>query len=160
MRSLKTIAALSENRVIGAAGKIPWHLPEDFRWFKRATMGQILIMGRRTFESIGRPLPGRETIVLSRSGFSAAGIRVVRDLEELESAIEGDPREVWVAGGTEIYRQLLPKTSDLYLTWVHRLVDGDAVFPPFEEQFTELEVVLNAPEFTVRHYVARNRLLA
>src|ERR1041384_5769359 len=75
--SLKAIAAMSLNGVIGNAGKIPWHLPEDFKWFKKITMGHVLVMGRKTFESIGRPLPGRDTIILSRAGFSYPGLRSV-----------------------------------------------------------------------------------
>lgn len=151
---------MAENRVIGAGGKIPWHLPEDFRWFKQATMGHILVMGRRTFEAIGRPLPGRETVILSRSGFSAAGTRTLRDETELTTAVENDPREVWVAGGAEIYALLLPRCSDLYLTLVKQIVPGDAFFPPFENSFTAVGEVLSHHAFSVLHYQHRSRLLA
>ena len=85
MKAFKAIAAMSENRVIGADGRIPWHLPEDFRWFKQTTLGHILVMGRKTFESIGRPLPGRQTLILSRQGFSAPGTVTVADLSALET---------------------------------------------------------------------------
>jgi len=146
----KAIAAMSENRVIGREGQIPWHLPEDFKWFKQLTMGHVLVMGRKTFESIGRPLPGRETIVLSRSGFTASGVRTIVDIARIDLA--SDPREIFICGGAEIYAQALPLCSDLYLTIVKRTVEGDAFFPPFEEAFRLHETVMERPEFEVRHY--------
>ena len=160
VRPLKAIAALSQNRVIGDQGRIPWHLPSDFKWFKQNTLGQTLVMGRKTFESIGRPLPGRQTIVLSRGGAVHPGVTQVRDLDQLAMAVESDPREVWVAGGAAIYSLLLPWCSDLFLSWVHRTVAGDTFFPPFENQFVPIAEVLQDPEFTVIHYQNRNRLLA
>src|SRR5215510_203186 len=99
MKHFKAIAAMSENRVIGAGNKIPWHLPEDFRWFKKMTTGQVVVMGRKTFESIGRPLPNRETIVLSRSGFQQAGVRTVASLGEIDLARE--TRAVFICGGAQ-----------------------------------------------------------
>src|SRR5262245_38967886 len=109
---------MSENRVIGAGGKLPWHEPEDHIFFKHITQGQIVVMGRKTFESLGKPLPRRETIVISRSGFSAPGVRVLKDLASLEKATEDDPRDVFICGGADIYRQALPWCSDLFLTRV------------------------------------------
>src|SRR5277367_2048684 len=104
------IAAMSENRVIGNQGKIPWHLPEDFRWFKHKTMGGTLVMGRKTFESIGKPLPRRKTIVLSRDAkFSA--VDTYLDITSLEQALPALPAPYWICGGAEIYRQLLEKCS-------------------------------------------------
>jgi dihydrofolate reductase len=160
VKAYKAIAAMAENRVIGAGGKIPWHLPADFRWFKQATLGHILVMGRKTFESIGRPLPGRETMIMSQSGFTAPGTRTVRDAAELAAVVADDPREVWVAGGAEIYSLLLPQCSDLFLTRVKQIVPGDAMFPAFEDQFTPVAEVINNDEFTVVHYQHRSRLLA
>jgi dihydrofolate reductase len=149
----KALAAMAENRVIGQGGRIPWYLPEDFRWFKRTTMGHVLVMGRRTFESIGRPLPGRETIVLSRSGFAYPGVRTVPRLEDIEW--EGENRELFICGGAEVYRQALPFCSDLFLTRVRRVAEGDVVFPPFEDRFEFLDTLLETPEFRVEHH--RNR---
>ncbi len=151
---------MSENRVIGAGGKIPWHLPEDFRWFKQATLGHRLVMGRKTFESIGRPLPGRETILLSRHGFTAPGTVTVPDVAALDAFIADDPREVFVAGGAEIYARLLPRCSDLYLTRVKRIVPGDTFFPPFEEEFVRMGTVLENDDFAVEHYHHRGPLIA
>ena len=127
----KAIAAMSLNRVIGAGNRLPWHLPEDFRWFKRMTTGQVIVMGRKTFESIGRPLPHRTTVVLTRAGAPIPGVRVVADLGQLDAA---DPafagREIFICGGAQIYQQALPRCSDLYLTLVLREVEGDTFFPP------------------------------
>ena len=126
-------SAMAENRVIGQGNKIPWHLPEDFKWFKQMTTGQVVVMGRKTFESIGKPLPNRETIVLSRSQFQFPGVRTVSDLDQIDPANE--PREMFICGGAQIYEQTLPRCSDLYLTLVKREVAGDIFFPAFEHQF-------------------------
>lgn len=143
---------MSLNRVIGAGNKIPWHIPEDFKWFKKMTTGQIVVMGRKTFESIGKPLPNRETIILSRSGFRFPGARTVTSLAHLPE----DPREIWICGGAEIYAQALPLCSDLYLTIVQREVQGDAFFPPFEHLFAEKETVVTAPDYVITRFVSRS----
>jgi dihydrofolate reductase len=153
MNQLNAIAALSENRVIGNGNRIPWHLPEDFKFFKATTMGHVLVMGRKTFESICRPLPGRESIVLSRSGFAHRGVRTITSLDALP-ALVGD-RQVFICGGAEIYRQTLPICSDLYLTHVKRVVEGDAFFPPFEELFEPVETLQDNVDFRIVHYRRR-----
>ena len=150
MPHFKAIAAMSLNRVIGAGGKIPWHLPEDFRWFKRMTSGNVIVMGRKTFESIGKPLPDRTTIVLSRSSFSHPGVQTVHRLEELPGLAGG--RQVFICGGADVYAQALPLCSDLYLTLVKREVEGDAFFPPFEDRFVWVEEIRDTPEFRIVHY--------
>ena len=156
MNSFKAIAAMSENRVIGAGNKIPWHLPEDFKWFKKLTTGNVVVMGRKTFESIGKPLPNRDTIVLSRSGFRFPGVQTVSNLEAIDPS---DPtlagKDVFICGGAEIYAQALPCCSDLFLTLVKRRVEGDAFFPPFEDQFELAGGLADNPEFRILHY--RNR---
>ena len=144
---------MSENRVIGRAGKIPWHLPEDFQWFKKMTTGQVVVMGRKTFESIGKPLPNRVTLVLSRGGFSHPGALTAPDLGKVDwtlPALAG--REVFLCGGAQIYAQSLGACSDLYLTLVKRTVEGDAFFPRFEDRFELVEEVLDGPEFKILHY--------
>lgn len=155
MQQFQAIAAMAENRVIGKGNTIPWHLPDDFKWFKAKTMGHILIMGRKTFESIGRPLPGRETIILSRSGYSVPGTRTVKSLECLEGTLGDDKRIPFICGGAEIYRQTLDLCSDLYLTQVKGLFEGDAFFPEFENHFEDVEAVLKHEQFTVFHYRRR-----
>jgi len=149
----KAIAAMSENRVIGQGNQIPWHLPEDFKWFKQMTTGQVVVMGRKTFESIGKPLPNRETIVLSRGNFQLPGVRMISDLGQIDLVKE--TREVFICGGAQVYAQALPLCSDLYLTVVKRIVEGDAVFPPFEDWFEMVELIRDGPDFKIIHY--RNR---
>lgn len=150
MKTFKAIAAMSENRVIGNAGDIPWHLPEDFKWFKQTTMGGILIMGRKTFDSIGRPLPGRETYVLSRTPRNIPNVHCFTDLAMLYQL--ATDKTIWIAGGGEIYRQMLPHCDTLYLTRVHRTCEGDAYFPEFENNFTLAAVELKNPDFTVERW--------
>ncbi len=126
---ISLIAAISSNRVIGREGRIPWDLPADRQRFKALTMGHPLIMGRKTFESIGRSLPGRQTIILTRErGHRAAGCEVADDLHAALAAC-GDALEVFVCGGEEVYRQALAVADRIYLTVIHREVAGDAFFP-------------------------------
>ena len=156
MKYFTAIAAMDPNRVIGSGLKIPWHLPEDFKFFKSTTMGHILLMGRRTFESIGRPLPGRETIVLSRGGWDHPGVRVVADWRNGMWAEE--TRRVFVCGGGTLYRDLLPYCDSLYLTHVHQPASGDVFFPPFEADFKPGEELLRTPDFHVVQYHNLNPL--
>ncbi|MEO8205447.1 MAG: dihydrofolate reductase [Chthoniobacterales bacterium] len=150
---MKAIAAMALNRVIGQEGKIPWHIPEDFRWFKKTTQGHWIVMGRKTFESLGRPLPNRRNIVLSR-GAPIDGVEVLHDLAQLEKPPEGT--EIFLIGGSEIYRQYLGQCDELFLSLVFREVAGDAFFPPFEADFTLSEVVLKHADFEVRRYVRKS----
>ena len=150
MISYYAIVAMSENRCIGNRGKIPWQLPEEQQWFKQKTMGGTLIMGRKTFRSIGKPLPGRETVVLSRS--LVPGATVCHDLDKLEETLKDLPQPYWVCGGVEIYRQLLRNCSLLYLTRVRGVVSGDAFFPPFEDKFELDQVIHEADQFTVERW--------
>ena len=155
---MKAIAAMARNRVIGKNGTMPWHLPEDFRWFKQATMGGVLLMGRKTFDSIGRPLPGRLNLVVTRGGLVTDSLDVmpVRDLDAFRPE-DYAPREVWVAGGAEIYTQLLPRCDELYLSLLDRDAEGDTFFPAFEADFEFAETVLRKPGFEVRRYTNANR---
>ncbi|HEX3800921.1 MAG TPA: dihydrofolate reductase [Verrucomicrobiae bacterium] len=150
MKYFKAIAAMSENRVIGHENKIPWHLPEDFKWFKKMTTGQVVVMGRRTFESIGRPLPNRETMVVSRGAFLFPGVRTIASLGEID--LQHEAREVFICGGAQIYQEALPRCSDLYLTLVKRVVEGDTFFPEFETQFKLAEQVMESADFKILHY--------
>jgi dihydrofolate reductase len=154
-RPFTAIAAMSLNRVIGNGNQIPWHLPEDFKWFKAVTSGNVIVMGRKTFESIGKPLPNRETIVLSRSAFSFPSVKTVSSLDELP-ALTGN-KQVFICGGAQIYEQTLPRCSELLLTLVKREVAGDAFFPKFEDQFELVEEICDTPDFKILRY--RNRSL-
>ncbi len=150
MKHFKAIAAMSLNRVIGRGKEIPWHLPEDFKWFKRMTTGQVIVMGRKTFESIGKPLPNRTTLVLTNSVASIPGVSTIRSLAEVN--LEGETRDVFICGGAEVYRQALPLCSDLYLTLVKREVEGDVFFPEFEGLFAPVEQLMDCSDFEITHY--------
>jgi len=126
---ISLIVAISENNVIGRGGRLPWHLSADLKRFKRLTMGHHLVMGRRTFESIGRLLPGRTTVVLTRNAdYRVEGAVVAGDFADAVASISGDD-EVFVIGGQEIYRLALPHVSRMYVTAVHANVEGDTHFP-------------------------------
>jgi len=133
------IAAMAENRVIGSKGAIPWYLPADLRHFRELTMGHPVIMGRKTFESIGGPLPGRRNLVLSRTpGLGAEGVEVRGSLDEALAVCTG-AEEVFVCGGGDVYREALPLADRIYLTIIHRKYDGDTRFPPIPADFVEVE---------------------
>jgi dihydrofolate reductase len=125
------IAALARNRVIGIENRLPWRLPSDLARFKRLTMGHHLIMGRKTFESIGRPLPGRTTIVITRGSFRAANVITAGSLEEAFTVAAGDDQP-FICGGAEVYRQAIDIADILYLTIIEKDIVGDAIFPEFD----------------------------
>ncbi len=139
------IAAVSANGVIGADGRLPWHLPDDLKFFKTETLGCPVIMGRRTWESIGRPLPGRRNIVVTRNpGFSAAGAAIAASLGEAIAQCAGEAK-VFVIGGGELYRAALPLAERIVLTEIQREFPGDARFPEFDRsQWKETQRVANS----------------
>lgn len=140
---ISIIAAMDERRAIGSSGKIPWHLPADFKRFKELTIGHPVIMGRKTFESIGKTLPGRMNIVITaNAGFAPSGAAVVHSFEDALAAA-GEASEVFVIGGEQIYKLAIPKAETIYLTEVHGAFDGDAFFPDIDEK----EWVLADSEF-------------
>lgn len=150
---LSHVVACSENAVIGKDGGLPWHLPEDLKRFKALTTGHILIMGRKTFESIGRPLPGRYTIVVSRS--KPVLPRIVTPVGSIEEAFAhikeiaaAWPEEVFIVGGGDIYRQTLPLVDRIYLTKVHQQVEGDTTYPLDRLQDFEVLESDAQPQFT------------
>lgn len=188
----KAIAAMSLNRVIGAGGRIPWHLPADFKWFKKMTLAKVVVVGRKTFESLGRPLPNRANVVLSRHPrrlikahpeifekfhewrggrrfpkrvrspyqfeftFARSVSQKIFDLKIIKSldtllATEFET-EIFICGGAEIYEQALPHCSDLFLTVVNRVAEGDAFFPAFENEFDLVEEKMRTEEFRILHY--------
>ena len=128
---LYLIAALGRNRVIGVSGDLPWRLPDDLKRFKALTLGQTLLMGRKTWTSLGRPLPGRDNRVLSRAPrFAAEGARVFDRLDAALACPQGEA--VWVIGGGELYAALLPRATRLYLTEVDAVPEGDTWFPALD----------------------------
>ncbi len=136
--TISLIAAVAANGVIGRGGKLPWKLPDDMARFRALTMGRPIIMGRSTFDSLGRPLAGRRNIVLSRApGLTVEGCVVVPTLDAARRAAAGEPsrlpvEEAFVIGGAEVYALFLPEARRLYLTWIDADVDGDATFPPVD----------------------------
>lgn len=140
---ISIIAAMDNNRLIGNNNQLPWHLPADFSHFKSVTMGKPIIMGRKTYESIGRPLPGRTNIVLSRNpDTSYEGVECVNSFEDA-IALVPDAEEVMVIGGSAIYEMLLPQVNRLYITYVDGVFEGDAWFPDFDQsQWLEKEAVV------------------
>ena len=143
------IAAMSPQRVIGSAGTIPWHISEDLRFFKRTTLGHAIVMGRKTYESLGKPLPGRENLVVSRTA-TLDGVRVFRSLSEIVEPTDG--RQLYVIGGAELYAVLLPRCSEILLTRVSMDVAGDTWFPEFEHEFDAGEVLETGANYEIRRH--------
>ena len=137
---ISLIVAMAQNGVIGRGNSLPWRLPEDLRRFKAFTLGKPILMGRKTFESIGRPLPERVNLVLTRDrSWTAAGVTVVHSVEEALGQAGGSP-ELVAIGGAEIYRLVLPYARRIYLTHVHADVPGDTFFPEFDAtQWADVE---------------------
>ena len=128
------IVAVADSGVIGRDNGLPWHLPEDLKRFKRLTMGKPLVMGRRTFESIGKPLPGRQNIVVTRdTNYRRDGVTVVHDVDGALRAA-GDVPEIMVIGGAELFRALLPRAGRIHLTRVHGNIEGDVMWPALDER--------------------------
>jgi len=145
---LSLIVAMATNRAIGLDGQMPWHLSADLKYFKKVTMGKPIVMGRKTFEAIGRPLAGRENIIISRhSNYQAEGCQVYNSIEEvLESYQQAD--ELMIIGGATLYRALLPLAQRLYLTKIHQDFSADTFFPEIDESQWKLvsEKVINEDE--------------
>jgi dihydrofolate reductase len=136
---ISLIAAMAENRIIGRGNTIPWDLPGDLKRFKAITMGHPVIMGRKTFESIGRPLPGRKTIIITgKRDYRAEGCMIAHSLRDALAECTGAD-EVFISGGGEVYREALPIANRIYLTVLHREVDGDTRFPEIPEDFVEVK---------------------
>ena len=144
------IAAMSRNRVIGADGKIPWYISEDLKFFKRTTLGHIIVMGRKTYDSLGKPLPGRENWVLSR-GAQIEGVTMLRSLDAIQEPSDG--RKLYIIGGAELYTALLPTCSELLLTHVDHEVEGDTFFPDFENDFDAGEVLQSGEGYQIRRHL-------
>ncbi|OEE07474.1 diacylglycerol kinase [Vibrio cyclitrophicus ZF270] len=135
---ISMIAAMADNRVIGKDNQMPWHLPADFAWFKRSTMGKPVVMGRKTYDSIGRPLPGRLNVVISRDeNLEIEGVTTVTSIEQALELLN-DADEVMIIGGGLIYESCLPKADKLYLTYIDFVVDGDTQFPEWGEDWKQV----------------------
>ena len=152
------IVAYTSNRVIGRDNAMPWHLPADLAHFKRVTLGKPIIMGRKTFESIGRPLPGRQNIVVTRDEqFQAEGITIWKNLDRLSEFTDSE-EEVFLIGGGELFRQTLSVAKRLYVTEIEADLDGDVFYPAIPSQFTLRDEAFypankeNAFAFTIKQF--------
>ena len=149
---LTAIVAMTPTRVIGRNGTLPWHLPADLAFFKRTTLGHPILMGRATYDSIGRPLPGRRNLVLTRDpGWTAAGVEVLYRPDELHTLPDLGPR-VFIIGGAAIYQLFLPLLDDLLISHLEAEYPGDTYFPEFAAGFTCSGAIETHPDFTVRHW--------
>ncbi len=146
---ISAIIAMSTNRVIGKNNQLPWHLPADLKHFKKITLGKPILMGRKTYESIGRPLPGRCNIVISRDlQFQAPGCIVAHSIESaLTTASEQKSEEIFIIGGALLFQETLPLTQRLYLTVIHQDIPGDTYFPELNlAEWQEVERLDHAPD--------------
>lgn len=149
---LTAIVAMTPDRVIGRAGTLPWHLPEDLAFFKRTTSGYPIVMGRKTYESIGKPLPKRRNIVLTRDkSWSAPGVEVIHRPEDLER-LPGLEGRVFIIGGSEIYAAFFADLADLLVSHVFTEHEGDTRFPEFGNGFPESELLESHKAFEVRRW--------
>lgn len=148
---LTAIVAMTPQRIIGSAGGLPWHLPEDLAFFKKTTMGHAIIMGRKTYDSIGRPLPKRRNIVISRDPqWQREGVEVVLGVAEALALLAEGP--AFVIGGAAVYELFLPMLDDLLITLVAAEYAGDTVFPEYERFFPYVETLQECDDFVIRRH--------
>jgi dihydrofolate reductase len=158
---LSILVAMAQNRTIGINNTLPWRIPEDLKHFKALTMGHHMVMGRKTFDSIGKPLPGRTTVVVSRNTeLKIAGCVVAHSLDDALAACAGDD-EIFVVGGAELYAQAMPLADTLYITEIQKEVGGDAHFPSFEktgwQEVSRKICHQDTPEILEYHFVEYQR---
>ncbi|MDR2435779.1 MAG: dihydrofolate reductase [Puniceicoccales bacterium] len=150
--NFRAIAAVAENGTIGLGNKIPWHIPEELKFFRDTTNGSTVLFGRKTFESIGKVLPNRRNVILSRSDMDISGGIVVHSVEELLDLTD----DAWICGGSSVYRLLLPICRELYLSTIRGNYDGDAKFPEFESMFKKECTLFDGGQFYVTKFVNRD----
>jgi dihydrofolate reductase len=158
---ISLIVAMAKNRVIGINNTLPWHLPPDLKHFKSLTMGHHIVMGRKTYESIGKPLPGRTSVVVTRNaGYAVSGVLVVNSLPAAIQAC-GDDKEIFVIGGAELYHHAITLADRIYLTEIDADIDGDAHFPEFNrDEWHEVSRDMNSqrePQPLDFHFVTYQR---
>lgn len=156
-KKLIAIAAVAANHTIGKDGKLPWHIPEDLKFFKRTTLDHTVLMGRKTYDSIiaaiGKPLPRRQSIIISRNKRSCNVEKVISSLQELENDVTlCDKDTVYLLGGAEIYNNFLFECDGLYLTYIKKDYEGDCFFPFYQDKFTLDHIVEETEEFRICYY--------
>ncbi len=156
---MKAIAAMSKCRTIGDKGQIPWHFPEDSKWFKETTKGGILVMGRKTYDTMkGIKLGGRKFLVVSKTmkpDYDSATVAVFDDISLILGAENALHQQLWLCGGGKLYEQLLTKCTDLYLTIINQEIEGDTKFPEFQNDFDFKEEIMVTQDFVINHYVKK-----
>jgi len=150
---LTAIVAMTDDRVIGNKGTLPWDLPDDLKFFKKRTTGHPIVMGRKTFDSIGKPLPKRENIVLTRDpAWHHDGVETIHHPRDLNDYPLVD-QQVYIIGGAQIYEFFMPLLQDIIVTHVHDTYEGDTYFPEYKEEFPNSELIWEQEDFTIlRHY--------
>ena len=156
MAQFKAIAAVSKNGVIGKKGDLPWRIPGELKWFKKITMGHIIVMGRKTWDSLPGALPGRENWILSRSNFSSNNCLVFNSFDQIEK--EASDRTIFIIGGGEIYSSFISKCEELFITEVLQIIDGgDVFFPPFKNKFECVEYLEENEQFNLGRWVRKRK---
>ena len=154
MAQFKAIAAVSQNGVIGKQGDLPWRIPGELKWFKKITMGHVIVMGRKTWDSLPGALPGRENWILSRSNLSSENFRTFNSFEQIEK--EAGDRTVFIIGGGEIYSSFISKCEELFITEVQQFIeDGDVFFPTFKNQFEFVENLEENEQFILGRWIRK-----
>tara|TARA_R110000850_G_scaffold106369_3_gene217702 strand:+ start:2235 stop:2714 length:480 start_codon:yes stop_codon:yes gene_type:complete len=154
---LKAIVAMASNRIIGKDGDLAWRLPEDLKWFKKLTLGNPIVMGRKTMDSLGRPLPKRRNVVISRSLTEAPdGFDLVGSCEDALKLLQ-EEETVFVIGGAQIYGEMIPLCDEVLLSYVYHPYEGDTSLPAFEEGFELAETLHRDDDFELRRYKAADR---
>lgn len=152
---LQAVVAMASNRVIGKNGGLPWRLSEDLKWFKKMTLGYPIVMGRKTMESLGRPLPERRNIVISRTLTDVTdGFELVRGCGEALDLL-ADEETASIIGGAQIYREMIPLCDEVLLSYIFHRYEGDTKLPEFEEKFVVKEILFRNEDFELRRYVRR-----
>ena len=154
-RIFTAVAAMSCNGVIGNKGQLPWHLSDDLKFFKKLTFGSPVIMGRKTYESIGRPLPGRKNIVISSNPNVEGNIETHQSIEDLIKAYKDSTESLFIIGGAQIYSALLSWTKEIYLTYIYKEYSGDTYFPQIDNDFKLDGIEFKTEEFEVRKMIRK-----
>ena len=154
-RIFTAVAAMSCNGVIGNNGQLPWHLSEDLKFFRKLTYGSPVIMGRKTYESIGRPLPGRKNIVISSNPNVEGNIETHQSIEDLIKVYKDSTESLFIIGGAEIYSALLNWTKEIYLTYIYIEYSGDTYFPKIDNDFKLNGIEFKTEEFEVRKMIRK-----
>ena len=154
-RIFTAVAAMSCNGVIGNKGQLPWHLSDDLKFFKKLTFGSPVIMGRKTYESIGRPLPGRKNIVISSNSNIQGDIEIHQSIKQLIDVYKDSTESLFIIGGAQIYSALLNWTKEIYLTYIYKEYSGDTYFPQIDNDFKLDGIEFKTEEFEVRKMIRK-----